>query len=252
VQTLLIIIIGSIIVLASNEFLSHYFVRASQTLQHWQQRDHVALAASYIMASQTQHIHACTQAEPQFHADVPIASRLAATIWTRSTAASHGLPVNNSGAGELVGDDVLITQALTPGVWLPWVNAGQVQLALFKSIGVTSGDSVVITDCQRTEVIKVDKVSSRLPERITLASPVVHEFNDGASILPLKTRVWYLGQRSQADTYALYVMDQRLRRHEILPGLTGLTLQSNGSAITATVQADKVQEQLCLSNTDLF
>lgn len=251
VQTLLIMMVGSIVVLASNEFLSLYFVRASQTLQHWQQRSQAALAASYISSSVTKNTHQCGPA-PQFHADVPIASQMAVSLWSRATALSHGLPVSSDGAGQLSGEQLLITQALTPGAWLPWLASGQRQLIMPESVVATAGDALLISDCQHTEVIKIAQVKSTTPQRITLASPVSHEYAYGAKVMPLKTRVWYLGHTDQSDQFALYAMDQRLKRHAILSGLTGLVLQADRTGVSVIIQSGKAQEQLWLGNTGLF
>ena len=142
VQMLLIIAIGSIIVLASNEFLSHYFVRSSQTLAHWQQQTRVAVAASYIRASETKLTHRCGQVAPQFHVGVAIASRLSSVAWSPAIAASHGIPIDSN----IASNRVLVTQALTPGEWLAWVAAGQTQLLLPNTLAITPGDAVLITD----------------------------------------------------------------------------------------------------------
>jgi Tfp pilus assembly protein PilW len=131
------------------------------------------------------------------------------------------------------GSDVLITQFITNPVTLnKTLKAKAKAIYMSGQILFKKGDIVIVTNCKSTWLVRVKKVTSRT---IALVHGAPVAFTGKTIVGVYHLNAFYVGQDAQHKR-ALYGIDAGFKKHELVPGIAGLTATLNSVSLSTEHQ----------------
>ena len=117
------------------------------------------------------------------------------------------------------------------------------EIDIQSKLSFSSGDIVILSDCQKVEIVQIDKVVhlSEGKEKIITKTPLDKLYGKNSELIKLKRLAFFVDKTERQSSahvprYALFMQDERGRKNELVEGVDQMKVQFDLDAADNQIQ----------------